>query len=327
MLAEFNTILECSRVFALPMTVMSWVVIFTYTIFGSGNALYGILALIGISFAHLGTNVLDDFFDYKFLIKQVNFDKKEYLQKTQNTKCRYLVSGILSEKEVLSIALIYFAAAGLIGLFFLIKCGIGVLYFGLIGGLIALLYSFMSRIKLSEIAVGLAYGPVLFCGVYYVMTKTFSWDAIILAIPTMFITITLLYVHTVMDYEYDLGENKQTVANSFDSQLDSLVVLKAFLILAYASLFPLCIFDILDWQVFLVLITIPIAVDLYNSMVSYSTDQASIPDKKWFHFPMENMNRLKSLDAQSFMVRMYLSRNLMIYFSTILTVAVILGCI
>ena len=129
------------------MTVMSWFVIFTFGILGSGNVLYGILALIGISFAHLGTNVLDDFFDYKHLIKQVDFDKKDYLKNSQKTKCRYLVSGMMSEFDILSIILTYLGIACLIGLFFFIKCGMPVVYFACSAGLIGILYSSISFIS------------------------------------------------------------------------------------------------------------------------------------------------------------------------------------
>lgn len=94
--------------------------------------------------------------------------------------------------------------------------------FALIGGIITILYSFMSKIRLSEFAVAVAYGPALFGGVYYVMTKTYSWDAIILSIPSMLVTVTLLYIHTVMDFDFDLNEGHKTVANSFNSQLDRL---------------------------------------------------------------------------------------------------------
>ena len=75
MLKKTILILECSRIFSLPMSIFSWLIIFTFAIIDSGNFLYGFLALAGICFAHLGTNLIDDFFDYKFLIKQVDFDK------------------------------------------------------------------------------------------------------------------------------------------------------------------------------------------------------------------------------------------------------------
>ena len=315
MINKLSTFLECSRVFSLPMTILSWLVVFTYSAIHSGNIWYGILCLLGICLVHLGTNVLDDYFDYKSLIRQVDFDKKEYLKNTQKTKCRYLIAGLLNETQILELACVYFFIAGLIGLFFCIKCGTPVLKFMIAGGIIAVLYSILSKIRLSEIAVALAYGPILFGGVNFVMTKTISWEVFILSIPTMIMTVILLYIHTVMDFEYDIKEGHYTVANAFDSQLDSLTVLKIFIILAYASLFGICIFDISDWQILLALLTIPLSVDLYQSMKEYSIDNNSVPAHKWFHHPMENMAQIEKLQAESFMIRMYQSRNLMIYFS------------
>ena len=142
MLNQITTILECSRVFSLPMTVMSWLVVFTYSSLVAGHVRYGLLSLIGVCLAHLAANVFDDYFDYKSLIKQVNFNKREYLKNSQKTKCRYLVAGLMKPRQIFGLACIYLALAFLIGIFLFIKCGIGVLYFALVGGILTVLYSF-----------------------------------------------------------------------------------------------------------------------------------------------------------------------------------------
>ena len=314
-----------SRYFSLPMTILSWLVIFTYSIINTGDVGYGIVALIGLCFAHLGTNILDDYFDYKSLIKQVGFSKEEYLKNSQKTKCRYIISGRIKPRQALFIALTHFSIAGFCGLFLFLKCGIGVIYFALIGGIIAVFYSLMSRICLSEFAVALAYGPALFGGVYYVMTNSYDQNIIYLSIPTMIMTVILLYIHTVMDYEFDILEGKCTLANRFESPLKSLVVLKGLIITAYLSLPLLCVLDILDWQVFLAYLTIPLAIDLYKSMKEFALNPESLPSKKWYHFPMENLEKLKANNEASFMIRMYQSRNLMIYFALFMVVAIILA--
>lgn len=321
------TILECSRIFSLPTTIFSWLVVFVYSAIDSGNVWYGLIAFIGLCFAHLGTNVIDDYFDYKSLIKQVDFDKAEYLKCSQKTKCRYLISGKLKDSQVLMIAGVYFLLALFCGLYLFFKCGMGVVYFALIGALIALLYPFVSRFCLSEVAVSLAYGPALFGGVYYVMTGTYSKEVFLLSLPTMFMTVVLLYIHTVMDYDYDLAEGKCTIANRFDSQLDSLIVLKFLLVLAYLSLILLCIFDILDWQVFIVYLTLPLAKDLYDSISQYSSAPEALPKKKWYHFPMEKMDYFIKRGEGAFMFRMLQTRNLMIYFSLLLLLAILLALV
>ena len=318
-------IMECSRVFSLPMSIFSWLVVFVFALIASGNAFYGILSLIGICFTHLGTNVLDDYFDYKSLIKQVDFNKEEYLKNSQKTKCRYLINGMMNETDIIKLGILYFGIALLIGVLLFAKCGMGVLYFAVAGGIIGIIYPFVSKYCLSEVAVALSYGPVLFGGVYYVMTGTYSKEAMLLCVPTMFVAVILLYIHSVMDYEYDLNEGHLTVANRFDSQLDSLIVLKLLLIFTYISVLILCIFDILDWQIFLTYLTIPLAVDLYKSMKEFACNPEDEPEHKWYHFPMEKLEIFRLRNEASFMVRMFQSRNLMIYFSLFMVIGIILS--
>lgn len=325
MIRKIFNILEASRFFSLPMSVFSWLIIFVYSANNSGNLFRGFAALIGICFVHLAANVIDDFIDYKFLIKKVDYNKEEYLKISQKTKCRYIISGALSEKDVLLLILTYLSIACFIGLVLLAKCGIGVLYYMIAGGIISAIYPLLSRICLSEIAIAIVFGPVFFGGVHYVMCENYSPEVFILSIPSAIMTVILLYIHTVMDFEFDLNEGKKTVSNRFNSQLESLIILKILLCCAYISTVFLCIFDILDWQVFLVCLTIPLAVDLYNSLYLFSCNPEEVPLKKWYHFPMENYEKLKEHCELSFMMRMYQSRNLMIYFSLLLVLGIILS--
>lgn len=318
-------LMECSRVFALPTTIFCWLVVFVYSLLDSGNVLYGLLAFVGLVFAHFGTNVIDDYFDYKSLIKQVGFDKSEYLKNSQKTKCRYLVSGVMKETDLLMLAGVYFLLAVIVGLFLFIKCGTPVLYFAFYGGVIALLYPFVSRICLSEVFVALAYGPALFGGVSYVMTGTYSKDVFLVSIPTMIMTVILLYIHTVMDYEYDCGEGKCTIANRFNSRLDALIVLKIFLIIAYIAPILLCILDILDWQIFLTYLTIPLAVDLYKSLEDFACNPENVPERKWYHKPMSELKRLKEDGEIAFMFRICQARNLMMYYSIFFVIGILLS--
>ena len=159
------------------------------------------------------------------------------------------------------------------------------------------------------------------------MTGTYSEEVFILSVPTMLMTVVLLYIHTVMDYDFDISEGKATLANRFNSRLDSLAILKILLILAYSSLVALCIFDILDWHVFFVYITIFLAVDLYKSMVEFSCNPEITPSKKWYHFPMEKFSEFEKRNEGAFMFRMLQSRNLMIYFSLFYVFAIIVSLI
>ena len=65
--------LNNARLFSLPMTLMSWIIIFTYSLKEGGNVINGILALIGIAFAHLATNLFDYYIYYKTLSTNKDF--------------------------------------------------------------------------------------------------------------------------------------------------------------------------------------------------------------------------------------------------------------
>ena len=89
--------LKNSRIFSLPMTVLSWLVVFAYAIKHDGNIFNGIIALIGIACAHLATNLFDDYVDYKSLPEN-----------SQKCKCAYIKEGKATLRNVLHFVIIYY---------------------------------------------------------------------------------------------------------------------------------------------------------------------------------------------------------------------------
>ena len=139
--------LKNSRIFSLPMAILSWLVIFIYALKNGGNILNGIVALIGISFAQLATNLFDDYIDYKNLPPN-----------SQQAKCSYIKEGKATLKDVLKVVIFYLSISCLTGLFLLFRCGLSVIWLALIGGIIVLLYSKLSQKGFSEVAVGITFG-------------------------------------------------------------------------------------------------------------------------------------------------------------------------
>ena len=313
--------LEASRWYALPMSIFSWLVVFSYSLLNDGNVLYGFIALVGVCFAHLATNLFDDLCDYHFLKKSLNSSNEPELPNAQRGKCSYILKGDATLFQVFKTFCLYCVISLFIGILFYYLLGKIVGIFVLTGALIVLLYSVLSYIGLSELAVGIAFGPLLFGGVYCVMTGKLNTDVFILSLPTMFFTINLLYTDTFLDKDIDKAEGKTTVVNLFKDVKGAFNLQKMFVIMGYLSLFLIPIFDIADWQVFFVFLTIPLAVDLHNSLLKYADDKNFIPEKKWYHFPFEGWTDIKENRSESFMFRMYQARNLMIYSSVILSLA------
>ena len=125
---------NCSRAFALPVTVMSWLVVFVYSL--DGNIFYGILALLGVCFAHLDTNIFDDYNDFKVLSKD-----EKYLKSAQICKCKFITDGLISHNGMLKAGLVCLSVAVLFGILLTFLCGEGVILIALLASIFVIFYS------------------------------------------------------------------------------------------------------------------------------------------------------------------------------------------
>lgn len=275
--------LKNSRLFSLPMAVLSWLVIFVYSLKFDGNILNGIVALIGISFAQLATNLFDDYIDYSKLTDN-----------SQKCKCAYIKEGKATLNDVLKVVIIYLGISCLTGLFLFLRCSYPVIILALIGGIIALAYSKLSQKGFSEIAVGITFGPLLFEGVYFVMTKHFSLEVLILSLAVVMFTIGLMYVHTVLDFEGDMCSHKKTLACRLKSKEKA--INGVYVVYGLGYLFTLVLAYIMkNPYILTTFILIPFVIELRNSLKSFECGG----EKKEFYF------------------RLLKARNLMVYYSVI----------
>ena len=320
MIKKINFWLENARWYALPMTVLTWLTAFIYGIVHDGNILYGFLALFGLIFAHLGANLIDDYIDFKRLTKAKEGDRI-ILPNSRRDKCTFLLNEQATLKETLFVIGLFCSVAALIGFALFLLTGSGVIFYAISGAVVMLIYPFISRF--GEIALFLAYGPFMFGGIYYVMTQEFSGEVFFLSVPTALLTIGVLYINNILDYDIDLKENKRTLANFFKSKMSALKFWKWMVSAAYLFVFLCVAFDVTNWHVLLTYITIPLAFNVYNSMKQFAENEESVPQMKWYNFPFENAEKLISENTANFKFRMYQMRNLMMYFSLIFAFALL----
>ena len=212
-----------ARPYSVPMTFLSWLVIFCYSAKQGGNILCGIIALIGISLIHLATNLSDDYFDYK----RLSCDEK-FLNNSKEIKCAYLRNGQASISDLRNVIILMLFIASICGgiLFFL--SGWYVILFALAVLPIALLYSQFSSKGFGDVAVILAYGPLMFEGVFYVMTKNLSLDVLILSFACAMFVNTVLYAHMLMDFDEDICSSKRTLCTLLKTKKKALKFMSVF---------------------------------------------------------------------------------------------------
>lgn len=313
--------LENSRVFTLPMSIFSWLVVFTFGVSSHGNIFYGILALIGICCCQLATNLFDDYLDYQKLIKLGT------LEHQTKSKCAYITKGEATLDDVLRIVFLYCSIACIIGAFLLWKTGYPVAIFAFLGAIFVLTYAKWSSAGIGEIAVGLAFGPILFGGVYWVMTQTYSMEVFLIGTIVVMFTIGLLYTNSLLDFDGDKVSHKKTLCSRFkdkDKAVSGLGII-------YGCAYGLLIYAVASKQFapmfLIVFFTVPFVMELMVSLLLFNENKTYIPRKKLWHFPFEGFEKIRQKDESiaSFRFRMYQARNLMIYTSVLICIAKILS--
>ena len=249
--------LKAARIYTTPMTIMSWGIVFVWGITDGGNVALGILTLFGILLAHLGTNLFDDYLDYKKGIENIQNLKE---------KCWYLKSGETTMPQVLTAVGIYFGLATLIGLFLTIKVGWGVAVITFAAAILCLFYSPLTYVGLGEVLVGLLFSPFLYLGTYYVMTHSFSKELMLMAISTGILVVAVLYTHMLIDYDSDKQDNKITLCRIAGSKHNAFVLLVGLISLAYINITVLVFFNILAYKFLLVFLSYPLAIKLFKLM-------------------------------------------------------------
>ena len=312
-----------TRAYSLPVSLLSWFVAFAYALKPTGNLVYGLIALMGVCFAHLGVNVFDDLIDYMVLPK-VQRDGKTVLLNAQNNKCELILDGTVTTMQTFVIASVLFLVAFLIGMFFTFKVGLLTLLFMSIAGVIGLLYPILGKYRLCEVAVAILYGPLLFGGIYYVMNGVYSFKTLIACIPTMLFTVNLLYTDTMLDFDIDLRQSKKTIANWFKDKLKALIFQRVVILLGYISVYLMYVYKIVGLKVFAVYFTIPFALNLVNGLYLHFTKENYLPKKRFSFIPQAEWDKFVKDGVLPFMFNMYQARNLMVYCSIILGIVLLI---
>lgn len=311
--------LKAARLYSAPITFLSWLVIFVFSLKQGGSVLAGLISLVGISLVHLATNLIDDYIDYKDLQKDDKF-----ITAGRDCKCAYIRSGEATTKDLRNVILIFLSIAAICGGILFFISGFAVFWLAIIALVIAIGYPYLSSRGLGEIAVIIAYGPLMFEGVYYVMTKQFSFDVLILSLICVIFVNNVLYAHMLMDFEGDKNANKTTLCTKIGSKEKALNLILYFYGFSYILL-GFYIYKTSNFLYLLNYITIPLVIDLYNMLKEYNQNPMSLPQVQFWHQPLENWDKIKTTSNAPFYLRFFFARNISTIFMLLTCFAIIFG--
>ena len=233
--SKIKILFNACRGYSTPISIMSWLVPFLFASLAGGNRFFGLLCLFGIVILHMGANIFDDAIDYTLEKRKIDKGIKTDFN-FQAGKCIYIFNGELSLKQYYVISFILFSIATTIGLYFLHIYNLKLLYIIIPTAILCLLYPILGSLGLGEIIVATIFSPILYSGVYFVMTGNFNLEILILSISTGFLVVSVLHNHMLMDYKLDEKNRKITLCRICGSEKKALILLGIIIGLAYINL-------------------------------------------------------------------------------------------
>lgn len=165
-----------------------------------------LLALVGTMLLQTAANLINEYYDFKRGAEDLKVAGQSMVIKKQ----------ILTVREVAAGAVVSLIAGCLIGLYLLFQSGPLLLWIGLSGALVAVIYTAgpfpLAYNGLGETAAGVFMGPMIVLGAYYVMAGTVHAGLILISMPVALMVAAILHANNLRDLESDRAVNKRTLA-------------------------------------------------------------------------------------------------------------------
>jgi 1,4-dihydroxy-2-naphthoate octaprenyltransferase len=169
-----------------------------------------LLTFIGALAFHVGTNVINDYFDHTSGADEANFTPTPF-----GGGSRVIQRGLMTPRGVFALASASYALGIIIGLYLAATRGVEILVIGAVGLLISIIYTAppirLAHRGVGELAVALGFGPVIVVGAYFVQTQRLSLEALYASIPVALLIAAVLYINEFPDRPWDARAGKKTL--------------------------------------------------------------------------------------------------------------------
>jgi 1,4-dihydroxy-2-naphthoate octaprenyltransferase len=211
--ATFKRLLLATRPAFFPASVAPVIVgsAWGYAVVGKFDWLLFVLALVATLLVHLASNVLNDVGDD--LNGADNGNDERIFPYTGGS--RFIQNGIMTSRQMTQWGIALLAAAAILGLVLVALRGWAVMFFGIVGIALGLLYS-LPRVQLSahgigEAAIAVAFGLLPVTGAAWLQSDRLDWQSILISIPVSLWVAAILLINEVPDRNADGRAGKRTL--------------------------------------------------------------------------------------------------------------------
>jgi 1,4-dihydroxy-2-naphthoate polyprenyltransferase len=228
-----------------------------------------LLILVALFFANIGTNLTNDYYDYKSGVDSID-EGRRFKQGSEV----FLKSG-LKPRVVLLSALMSLAVTVAIGLYLVFTIDWRIIFFGLVGVFSAFFYT-APPFKLGyrgfgELVCWIGNGFLPVTGTYFVLTRDISTAALVLSIPVGLLVTAIIYVGNVPDAEADAKVGKRTISVRLGRKAVRILG-PAFYLAIYLSIIIAVILEIFPIWTSIAFITVPFTIKMLRLTSKYYND-------------------------------------------------------
>lgn len=207
--SQLSLWIQAARTFSFPASVVPMLVGIVWTLGAYPGHIYWelipVILIAGVLF-HAGTNMANDYFDYK-----KGVDREDTYGSS-----RVIVDGHLNPKSVLNGGLLMFGLGFALGMVLVYYHGMPIFVIGIIGLLGGLLYTgFNVSYKyyaLGDIFVFLMFGPMMVLGTFTALTGELDYNTFFVSIPIGLLTVAILNANNIRDLKHDRQAGVSTMA-------------------------------------------------------------------------------------------------------------------
>ena len=253
----FKAWLLATRPWSFPASAMPVLATLAY-LFWQGyeiNWLTGVWALLNIIVFHAAGNTWSDYYDYKRGV-----DREDAIGGMS------IVSGEFQACEIKRLAWILLVIAVVAGIGLMLVAGLPVLYFGLAGCALIVLYPWLKYHALGDLDIFLTYSVLPILGTSYVATGALNCETLWLMLPIGLITVGILHVNNTRDIEQDSRAGIKTFAMLVGKRV-SVVLYIAELMLPFVCVLVAAIYGAMPWWALVVLVALKPALDNCRAML------------------------------------------------------------
>ena len=306
-----------------------------------------LISMIGIALAHLCFNLFDDYFDFHNARQGDRSALSREGIRAMTVKCPALQDGTVTPRKWLKACLIFGALACACGLPVLLIRGPVILWVLLGVAVLGLFYSApplkLGYHGLGELIIGSIFGPGIFIGMHLAAAGEVHLWEVLLSCAEGLMVVSILYVHSIMDYAADAKAGKRTLAwlagchktiprdpeekvSVSEREVEKgkdrqYAVLCLILFVPYILVTVSVVTGITSPFYLLTMLALPWSVSLFRSMLQFRRDPVTVPEKPWWYGKFQRWEGMKAAGIDWFMLRWLLAQRICVIFGILCILA------